>query len=52
MASAEQKFVVFLRSGRSLEIFTHSTNAVIDIWYRQVADINGNLVNPAGFTPQ
>lgn len=52
IASAEQKFVVFLRSTDNLEIYTASTNAVIDIWYRQIADLNGVLVNPAGFTPQ
>lgn len=52
IASAEQKFVVFLRAGRKLQIYTASTNAVIDIWYRQVADVNGVLTNPLGFTPQ
>tara|TARA_Y100000114_G_C11659270_1_gene278195 strand:- start:167 stop:703 length:537 start_codon:yes stop_codon:yes gene_type:complete len=41
---------VFLRSGDSLEqLTTDSTNA-ISTSVRQVADINGNLVNPTGFT--
>ena len=52
IASAEQKFVVFLRAGRKLQIYTASTNAVIDVWYRQIADVNGVLTNPLGFTPQ
>ena len=52
ITTAEAKFVVFLRSTDQLEIFTHSTTSVIDIWYRQIADVNGTLVNPSGFTPQ
>jgi len=52
IASAEQRFVVFLRAGRKLQIYTASTNAVIDIWYRQIADVNGTLTNPLGFSPQ
>ena len=48
----EDKFVVFLRAGRKLQVFTASTNTVIDIWYRQIADVNGTLVNPLGFSPQ
>jgi len=43
-------FVVFLRSGDSL-VATSSNNAVnIDIWYRQIATVSGDLVNPSGFT--
>jgi len=47
----ESDFIVFLRSGDTLEL--HNTNTgvyVIDVWYRQVADVSGNLVNPSGFT--
>lgn len=47
------EIVVFLNSGHSLEYTASSaTFAHISLWYRQIADINGNLVNPAGFTPQ
>ena len=49
----EAKFVVFLRSGDSLEGKTQGTGAnndFLDIWYRQIADVNGNVVNPLGFT--
>ena len=45
-------FVVFLRAGDTLKGFTSSTRSTLDIWYRQIADINGTLTNPLGFTPQ
>lgn len=44
------EFVVFLRSGDILRGVSPSTADVIDVWYRQIADVNGNLVNPLGFT--
>ena len=43
------KFVVFLRSGDSLKC-TSAGNFVNDSWYRQIADVNGNLINPLGFS--
>ena len=43
-------FVVFLRSGDSLQITTTSNDGRIAISYRQIADVNGNLVNPLGFS--
>ena len=49
-AILENKFVVFLRAGDSLELYSRSTNFVFDLWYRQVATVNGTLVNPLGFT--
>jgi len=47
---AEGKFVVFLRSGDSLVGTTNGSGSRMNVWYRQIADINGNLVNPLGFT--
>lgn len=48
-----QNFVVFLRSGDSLTGgVSASVNYPLNIWYRQIADVNGDLVNPLGFTPQ
>lgn len=47
---AEGKFVVYLRSGDTLGASTYNPAARLSIWYRQIADINGNLVNPQGFT--
>jgi hypothetical protein len=46
----DNSFVAFLRSGDSLTASTNDANAILDVWYRQVADVNGTLVNPLGFT--
>lgn len=46
------KFVVYLRAGDSLKGFSSSTRSSLDVWYRQIADVNGVLVNPVGFNPQ
>jgi len=43
-------FVVFLRAGDSLKAQTNNASVVMDVWYRQIADVNGTLVNPLGFT--
>jgi hypothetical protein len=44
-------FTVFVKSGVSLTA-TASSSAIIAGSTRQVADVNGVLVNPSGFTPQ
>ena len=49
-AITENKFVVFLRSGDSLTATSAGTGCAIAVWYRQIADVNGNLVNPLGFS--
>lgn len=46
----QDAFVVFLRAGDSLKAASNSTDIVGDVVYRQIADVNGNLVNPLGFT--
>lgn len=43
---------VFLRSGDSAEIFSSIASCYIGASARQIADTNGTLVNPTGFTPQ
>lgn len=43
-------FYVFVRSGDSVTAQTNSVNVRIDLNYRQVADVNGNLVNPLGYS--
>jgi hypothetical protein len=43
--------VVFLRTGESLSAAVSAYAAFMGS-YRQIADVNGNLVNPVGFTPQ
>jgi hypothetical protein len=44
-------FVVFLSSGEKL-IGDATNGGFIRGSYRQLADVNGNAVNPSGFTPQ
>lgn len=43
-------FVVFLRSGDSLTCTSSAGGLTIDIWYRQIADVTGTVVNPLGFS--
>lgn len=44
-------FVVFLRAGDVLRaVHSGSGYQRLDVWWRQIADVNGNLVNPLGFT--
>lgn len=48
LTSAE--FIVFVRSGDTLRAVKLASSEVLDVWYRQIADVSGNLVNPLGFT--
>ena len=45
------EIIVFLRAGDSLEANTGSTNAAINVWYRQVASLDGTLTQPLGYSP-
>jgi hypothetical protein len=45
-------FIVFIATGESLLASSTTANAVLTGSFRQLADINGNLVNPSGFTAQ
>lgn len=45
-------YVVFLPAGHSLQQTTSDTSIQLHTSVRQIADVNGNLVNPGGFTPQ
>lgn len=45
-------FTVFLRPGDSIAGIANGGAAHLAGSYRQVADVNGVLVNPVGFTPQ
>ena len=49
--TGDYSFVVFLQTGESLEV-TVSANANTTGSSRQIADVAGNLVNPAGYQPQ
>jgi hypothetical protein len=44
------EIVVFLRTGDTLRGATDASNRRFDFFYRQIADVNGILVNPLGFT--
>jgi hypothetical protein len=44
-------YIIFLASGEKINV-SASLRGVINGSYRQVADANGNLTNPSGFTPQ
>lgn len=44
--------IIFLRSGDSVTAQSTNTACRIALTVRQVATVNGALVNPSGFTPQ
>lgn len=48
---AQDKFVLFLAAGESI-VVTTGVSANVNGNYRQIADVNGNLVNPSGFTSE
>lgn len=48
----DDSFVVFLRAGDSLRASVSAGAAALNTWTRQIADINGTLVQPVGFNPQ
>jgi hypothetical protein len=45
-------YTIFLRPGDSVTAFTNSSDAVLTGSYRQVADLQGNIVNPVGFSAE
>lgn len=49
-ALTDGDFVVYLRPGDTLRAVSANTDCTLDVWYRQIADVYGNLVNPLGFT--
>lgn len=49
----DNPIIAFLRTGDSVSVTsTGSAASNTDVWYRQVADVNGNLVDPLGYSPQ
>jgi len=50
--SVNVDFVVFLRAVDTLEVQTNAQEIRFAVSTRQIADVNGILVNPVGFTPQ
>jgi hypothetical protein len=49
-AATEGAFVIFLRAGDSFTFTSNNNNIRTDVFWRQIADVSGNLVNPLGFT--
>ena len=45
-------FIVCLGAGESLTCYTDNTSVIMSGSHRQIADINGNIVNPTAYTPQ
>ena len=50
--ATQYDFVVFLAAGESITVVSSNAVVVFNVTTRQIADINGSLVNPAGFNPQ
>ena len=48
----QMELTVFLGTGETIDVVSTGTNTTFQGSIRQVADINGVLVNPVGFTPQ
>ena len=44
--------IFFLRAGDTLQAKTNNVAFFLEGSYRQIADVNGTLINPSGFTPQ
>ena len=44
--------IVFCAAGDSVSVFSNNVDTFFAGTVRQVADVNGNLVNPAGFTSE
>jgi hypothetical protein len=43
-------FVVFVRSGDSVTVQSNNAAVFANVWYRQIAALNGDLVNPLGYS--
>lgn len=52
LTSQSVDFVVFLKQGETVSANTNTNNVIFAGSSRQIADVNGNLVYPNGFTPQ
>jgi hypothetical protein len=52
IASEFYRFVMFLRPSETIKGNSNSTDGKLNGSVRQIADVNGVLVNPVGFSPQ
>ena len=46
----ENTFVVFVNTGQEVQVVSPDVDLTYDIWYRQIATLNGELKNPLGFS--
>lgn len=44
------EFVVYVRTGETFKGLSPNNFSILNVWYRQIADVYGNLTNPLGFT--
>ena len=51
-ASYVGEFVVFLNSGESITAISNNVSSALTGSAQQIADVNGVLIQPAGFNPQ
>ena len=49
-AFLEETRTIFLNSGESLTATSSAANVIARLFYRQIATVSGDLVNPTGFT--
>lgn len=50
--SSQVDFIVFLDTGEDISVFSASADSIAIGSSRQIADRNGKLVQPSGFSPQ
>ena len=50
LITQQDKFVIFLRAGDSLDASVANSGQTTDLVYRQIATVNGTLINPLGFS--
>lgn len=50
-ALLENRFIVFLDAGKTMRASVSTSGNPMEVWFRQVADVNGTLVQPVGFSP-
>lgn len=48
--ATDGKFVAFVRSGDSIVASSSNVETTLSCWYRQIATVSGDLIDPTGFT--
>ena len=50
LTAVNDEIVVFVRSGDTVSVTSNASTVSLNAWYRQIATLSGDLVNPTGFT--